>query len=184
MLKTVALIVPLGLDTLAVAAGLGIAGLPRERRLGVSLLFTGFAAAMPVIGLAAGATIGHAISGATEYLAVAVLFGFSGYMLMGGDDDDEAAKMAAVAGTGGFAAVSLGLSVSMDELAIGFTLGLLNVLLVPVLIAIAAQAFVASQLGLRLGGRLSDGFRGGAERLAGLPVGALAIGLLVETLLG
>jgi putative Mn2+ efflux pump MntP len=183
MLKAVALIVPLGLDTLAVAAALGVAGLPREHRLAVSLGFAGFEAAMPLIGLAAGATIGNAISGAAEYVAIGVLLAVGGYLLRG-DADDEEAKMAALTRTSGLAAVTLGLSISLDELAIGFTLGLLDVPVVPVLIAIAVQAFALSQLGLHVGGRLSEGLREGAERLAGLMLGALAIGLLVGKLAG
>jgi putative Mn2+ efflux pump MntP len=69
-----------------------------------------------------------------------------------------------------------GLSVRIDELAIGFTLGLLGVDVVWMVIVVAAHALVLAQLGLRLGGRLSERTREAAERLAGL-------GLLVEKLL-
>jgi len=41
-LKLVGLVLPLGLDTFAVAAALGIAGLKGRDRLRVSLLFTAF----------------------------------------------------------------------------------------------------------------------------------------------
>jgi manganese efflux pump family protein len=184
MLKAVALIVPLGLDTLAVAAALGVAGLPRDRRLPVSVLLTSFEAAMPLVGLVAGATIGHAISGAAEYLAIAVLLGFGWYMVAGEEHEGEEARLAAMARGGGPAAVALAFSVSLDELAIGFSLGLLDVPLVPVLIAIAVQAFAASQIGLRIGGRVSEAVREGTERLAGLLLAALAVVLLIEKLAG
>jgi len=69
----------------------------------------------------------------------------------------------------------LGLSISLDELAIGFGLGLLHL---PTLAALGligrAQAFLVAQLGLRLGRRVGETVREGAETLAG--VGLIAIG--------
>lgn len=74
------------------------------------------------------------------------------------------------------------MSVSLDELAIGFTLGLLRLPALLVIVLIGAQAFVLSQLGLRLGGRMGSRVRKGAERLAGLALDALGAGLLIEKL--
>src|SRR5437867_2732261 len=83
-----ALVVPLGLDTFAVAAALGISGLPRRDRLRVTLLFTAFETAMPVIGflgvqafvvaqlgLRLGARIGEGIREGAERLAGVALAG-------------------------------------------------------------------------------------------------------------
>jgi putative Mn2+ efflux pump MntP len=183
MLKTVVLIVPLGLDTFAVAAALGLVGITRRERQRVALVLTSIEGAMPLIGLALGATIGHSLSEAAEYLAIVVLFIFGGFMVFGRDADDEEVWMAALLRTGGLATVTLGLSVSVDELAIGFTLGLLQVPLVPVLIAIALQTFVAWQAGLHLGGRLSGRLRAGTERIAGLLLTVLAGGLFIEAVM-
>lgn len=44
MVRLVALLPPLSLDTFAIAAALGIAGLPPSQRWRVSLLFAGFEA--------------------------------------------------------------------------------------------------------------------------------------------
>jgi putative Mn2+ efflux pump MntP len=54
---------------------------------------------------------------------------------------------------------------------------------VPVIVAIAAQAFVVTQLGLRVGRHLSDRARESAERLAGLALTALGTVVLAEKLL-
>jgi putative Mn2+ efflux pump MntP len=86
--------------------------------------------------------------------------------------------------TGGLAVVGLGLSISLDELAIGFTLGLLNVPVVPAIALIAAQAFVVSQVGFALGGRIGVATREGAERLAGAVLILIAAVLLVGRILG
>lgn len=47
----------------------------------------------------------------------------------------------------GWGAVLLGLSISLDELAIGFTLGLLRLPVVLVIVLIGIQAFTLSRLG-------------------------------------
>lgn len=63
----------------------------------------------------------------------------------------------------------LGVSISLDELAIGFTLGLLHLPALLVIALIGAQALILSQLGLRLGARVGAGLRArrGAARWAG-----------------
>lgn len=42
MVKLVIFVLPLGLDTFAVSAALGVAGLPKQQRLKISLLLSGF----------------------------------------------------------------------------------------------------------------------------------------------
>jgi len=79
--------------------------------------------------------------------------------------------------------VLLGISISLDELAIGFTLGLLRLPAGIVIALIAVQTFIVTQLGLRLGSRLSDRLRDGAERLAGAALIGLGMALLAERLL-
>jgi manganese efflux pump family protein len=79
-------------------------------------------------------------------------------------------------------ALLLSVSISLDELAIGFTLGLLCLPAGLVIVLIALQAFIVTQLGLRVGSRLSDRLREGAERLAGVALTGLGIVLLAESL--
>ena len=84
----------------------------------------------------------------------------------------------------GLALIDLGLSVSLDELAIGFSLGLLNVPVVPAIVLIAAQAFVVSQIGMALGGKVGEATREGAERLAGAVLIVIAAALGIAKFLG
>ncbi len=74
------------------------------------------------------------------------------------------------------------MSISLDELAIGFTLGLMRLPATLVIALIAAQTFAVTQLGLRLGARLSERLREGAERLAGVALTVLGLVLLAEKL--
>ena len=181
-LKLLALLLPLGLDTFAVAAALAIAGLPPKDRFRVSALFTAFEAGMPLVGLFIGVVVGQAIGTVADYLAVAALILLGGYMLWPRDEDEEEERLALLARTRGLAVLGLGLSISLDELAIGFTVGLLRLPIVLVLVWIAVQAFVVAQLGMRVGARIGEAVREGAERLAGLVLAALGVFLLIEKL--
>lgn len=179
MLKLVLFVFPLGLDTFAVSAALGIAGLPTKQRLKISVLLSGFEMAMPVVGLLAGHGLGHAIGGVADYLAAAALLGLGAWMLRG-DESDESARVAALVGNSGIALIGLGISISLDELAMGFTIGLLHLSIVLAVILIGAQAFLVAQLGLRLGARLGEAARETAERGAALALVGLGLLVLVE----
>lgn len=179
--KLIALVLPLGLDTFAVAAAIGMTSPARATRVRLSLLFTAFEAGMPLVGLALGAPLGHALGDAADYVAIAVLLGFGIYTLLGSEEGEER-RLRRLADAKGPGALLLGLSISLDELAIGFTLGLLRLPAGWVIAAIAVQAFIVTQAGLRLGHRLGEHLREAAERVAGLGLTLLGVVLLVDKL--
>ena len=183
-LTLIALVVPLGLDTFAIAAALGMTGLSRQDRIRVTALFTAFETGMPVVGIVLGAVAGTVAGKAAEYIAIAILIGLGLFMLWPRrDDGDESKRVGLLARTRGLAAIGLGISISMDELAIGFTLGLLRFPVLLVIGLIAIQTLVVTQAGLRLGSRIGDAVRERAEQLAGVVLAALGLVLLVERLL-
>ena len=179
--KLLALVLPLGLDTFAVAAALGMAGATARQRRRLSTLMVGFEMGMPLVGLVLGAPLGRAIGGAADFLAIAVLLSFGLYTLFFRHVEDE--RVGGLVDARGWRAILLGVSISLDELAVGFTLGLLHVPVVAVIILIGVQTLVVVQLGMRVGSRLSARARDGAEHLAGLALTVLALGLLAEQLL-
>jgi len=181
--KLIALVLPLGLDTFAVAAALGALGVSSAHRLRISAVFTAFEAGMPVIGLALGAPLGRAIGDAASYLAIGVLLVFGLYTLLASEAHREE-RLGRLIELRGTSALLLGVSISLDELAIGFTLGLLRLPAGLVIVLIAIQTFIVTQLGLRLGHRLSERVREGAERLAGAALTLLGLVLLAEKLFG
>ena len=180
--KLAAFVLPLGVDTFAIAAAVGATGLKPEARRRITALFVAFEAGMPLIGLALGAPLAHAIGGAAEYVAAAVLIGVGAWMLFGGDEEGEERMARSFTDARGVALLALGLSISLDELAIGFTLGLSRLPVPVVIAAIAVQTGIAAQLGLRLGSRLSERSREAAEKLAGVALAALGVYLLVARL--
>jgi putative Mn2+ efflux pump MntP len=181
VLKLILFVLPLGLDTFAVSAALGMRGLPSRQRLRVSLVMSGFEMAMPVVGLLAGHALGHLVGGAADYVAIAVLALLGAWMLLH-EEADEGEKAAQLAGGHGLVLLALGISISLDELAIGFTIGLLHLSIWLAVVLIGAQAFLFAQAGMRLGTHLNDTLRERAEQLAGLALLGLAVLLGVEKL--
>lgn len=185
MIGSAVLFLLLGLDTFAVAIGLGMAGLPRARWLLVGLTFAAFEGLMPVLGLLVGQRLSAAAGTAAAYLAAAllILLGLSQVReALAGDADDDLAS--AVAAAHGRALVLTGLSVSLDELAVGFSLGVLGVPLGPALAYIAVQAFAVTFIGLRLGRRLGAHLGEWAALAAGVALALLGVALAVQKATG
>lgn len=181
MVKLALFVLPLGLDTFAVSAALGVRGLPRRERLRVSLVMSSFEMVMPVLGLVLGRALGSLVGDAADYLAVAVLAVVGVWMLVH-EDEDEGEKVAGLASGSAVLLLALGISISLDELAMGFSIGLLRLSIWLAVVLIGAQAFLVAQLGLRLGARLNETVRERAEQLAGLALVGLAVLLAVERL--
>jgi putative Mn2+ efflux pump MntP len=178
--KLLLLVVPLGLDTLAAAAALGLRPMARRERVRVGAVLAAFEVAMPVAGLLVGRALGSALGGIAEAVAAGLLITVGAWMLVGGDDDGVAGAKE----LRGLPLVLLGLSVSLDELAVGLALGLVGVPLLAAVLLIGAQAFVFSQLGFALGARVGGRVREGAERLAGAALVALGGVFLVTQITG
>ena len=181
MLKLILFVLPLGLDTFAVSAALGIGGLPPRERLRISVILSSFEMVMPVVGLLVGRGLGQAIGGVADYIAAAALLALGAIMLLG-KEEGEREKVGAILTTRGLALIGLGVSISLDELAMGFTIGLLQLSIVAAVILIGVQAFAVAQLGLRLGSKLGEAAREWAERIAALALVGLGVLILVEKL--
>ena len=179
MIRLLAFVLPLGLDSFAVAAALGAAAPTGfALRLRISAIFVAFEAGMPLIGLALGSGLARVIGDWAGYLAGAAVIGTGIWMLVSKEDEEAAAGR--LASTRGLAVIALGISISMDEFAIGFTLGLVRLPVVPVIVAIAVLALVASQLGLALGAVIGEHFRERAEQAAAVALILLGCYLIAE----
>ncbi len=179
MLKLIAFVLPLGLDSFAVAAAIGaLQSTTPWQRLRLSAVFVIFEGGMPLIGLGLGSTLARGIGHVADYLAAAAVIAIGLWMLLSGDDDEE--KASRLVTSHGFALVGLGISISLDELAIGFTIGLTRLPLTPVIIAIALQAFLAAQIGLAIGAGIGERWRERATRIAGIALILLGAYLIAE----
>lgn len=182
MLKLLAFVLPLGLDSFAVAAAVGAMRVTTVwQRLRISLVFVIFEGGMPLIGLGLGAALARGIGQVAGYLAGAAVIAIGAWMLLA-EDQDEQDKAGRLATSRGLALIALGVSISLDELAIGFTIGLAHLPVTAVIVAIALQAFIAAQLGLAIGARIGERSRERAEQVAGIALILLGAYLITEQL--
>jgi putative Mn2+ efflux pump MntP len=181
----IALLVPLTIDTFILSTALGLAGLPKKERLRTSIILAGFEAGMPAVGVLLGHGLGELAGHYASYIA-AIVIGLAGVLILlpSKSEEKEEQRLQLLSRTRGFAIAGLGLSVSLDELAIGLSLGLLQVPLIIAVVLIGLQAFIASQLGLRLGSKLNEKVREDAEKLAGAALIIVAIILLAIKVMG
>jgi manganese efflux pump family protein len=180
VLKLLAFVLPLGLDSFAVAAAIGAAQVTTTgQRLRISLIFVIFEGGMPLIGLGLGTALARGIGQVADYLAGAAVIAIGAWMLLAGDNDEEKANR--LTSSRGLVLIALGISISLDELAIGFTIGLAH-LPVAVIVAIALQAFIAAQLGLAIGAKIGERWRERAEQVAGIALILLGAYLITEQL--
>ncbi|HJY70894.1 MAG TPA: manganese efflux pump [Streptosporangiaceae bacterium] len=183
MLKLLAFVLPLGLDSFAVAAALGASQVTTAwQRLRISLVFVIFEGGMPLIGLVVGSALARGIGRIADYLAAAAVIGIGVWMLLA-DNEDEEDKAGRIMTSRGLALVGLGISISLDELAIGFGIGLERLPVGAVVAAIALQAFVAAQLGLAIGAKIAERWRERAERVAGIALILLGAYLIAQQLI-
>jgi putative Mn2+ efflux pump MntP len=75
VLKLLAFVLPLGVDSFATAAALGTRRPTRRQPWRLSLLFVAFEGGMPLIGLAIGAPLATAMGSTADYVAGGVLVG-------------------------------------------------------------------------------------------------------------
>ena len=181
MLKLLAFVLPLGLDSFAVAAAIGaVQETTARQRLRISLVFVIFEGGMPLIGMGLGSALARSVGHVADYLAAAVI-GIGAWMLLAGDKDEED-RASRLTSSHGLALVALGISISLDELAIGFSIGLVGLPVAAVIVAIALQAFLAAQLGLAIGARIGERWRERAEQAAGIALILLGGYLIAEQL--
>jgi putative Mn2+ efflux pump MntP len=140
-----------------------------------------FEMAMPVVGLLLGRALGHLVGRGADYVAIGLLAVLGAWMLFH-EDEAGGEKVEQLASGRGLVLLALGISISLDELAIGFTIGLLDLSLWLAVVLIGAQAFLFAQAGLRLGAHLNEALRERAEQLAGVALLGLAILLGIEKL--
>lgn len=184
MIATAIIFVSLGLDTLAVSLGLGLSGLPRNRWLRVGLTFALFEGLMPVVGLLIGQGLGTALGAIATYVAAGILVVIGGLEIKEAIlDDDEEIDLSPSAERRRPLLLT-GLSVSLDELAVGFALGVLHVPLGPALAYIAVQAFALTFVGLLIGQRLGKRLGARAELAAGVVLALLGVAIFISEITG
>jgi putative Mn2+ efflux pump MntP len=177
------LAIGLGMDVLSVAVGAGTAlrGNAAGPILRLSLSFGGFQFAMPIAGWLAGRTVAELISRFDHWLAFLILAYIGGNMIRGAFREGSSGK--AVDPTRGFRLLLLSVATSIDALAVGLSLALLNVPILYPSAVIGVTSFGMAAAGMLFGGRLGRRFGKRVEAIGGVILIGIGIKILCEHLL-
>ncbi|WP_437634784.1 manganese efflux pump MntP [Sorangium sp. So ce854] len=175
----------LAMDATAVSAARGLA-VPAIRARHVALVagfFGGFQALMPLIGWLLGARIGPLVQAWDHWIAFGLLGAIGGKMLWearASAEDDDAAPKDLFALKVMFV---LAIATSIDALAIGFTLPMLNAPFALSLVTIGITTAILSAIGLFAGRRFGAMLGKRLDAAGGVVLIGLGVKILVEHLL-
>lgn len=174
----------LAMDAFAVSLGVGTCGQADDRRsiFRLSFHFGVFQALMPVLGWLAGSSVDQYIRGFDHWIAFVLLAYVGGKMIWEGVRGKAEGYVENP--TRGRMLVLLSVATSIDALAVGLSLAMLQVSVVFPAIIIGLVAFGLSLVGLKLGCRLGEKFGQRVEILGGLILIGIGLRILIEHLLG
>lgn len=175
-LKMIALVISLGTDTLLMSTSLGFA--KTKGKVRIALTFACAEALMPLVGLSIGKGAGQFIGNWASLIGGIALFGVAVWLIFFEDEDEEEEKLER--NLVGWTLIMTALSISLDELAVGFSIGLVGVPVALTIILVALQAFMFTFLGLTFGSTLKRYLGEWSEKLAGIILGLLGLWILID----
>lgn len=181
MIEAVVLALALSMDATAVAAGRAVAGMSRRTGIQLALSFGVFQAGMAALGW----LLGHSAKDLVERWDHWIAFGLLGAIgskmlwdaLRGGDDDGPPART-----LGLHTIVVLSIATSIDALAAGVTLPLIDAPPALALALIGVATFVLSAVAAEIGGSLGTRFGKRLAILGGLTLIAIGTKTLLDHL--
>ncbi|MGE4294535.1 MAG: manganese efflux pump MntP family protein [Campylobacterales bacterium] len=179
MFELILLAFALSMDAFAVAIGLGNKGrcLPLRSALKVGLFFGGFQALMPAIGFLAGLTLAGWIEAIDHWVAFVLLALIGAKMIYEATQEGVEEEISQITNR---LLLILAIATSVDALAAGFTLPLLQVPFWVSIAVIGAVTFALSTIGTLIGCRVGVHWEAKAEILGGVILIAIGLKILAE----
>lgn len=167
----------LGFDALIVSASLGLRKEPKYK-MNIALVFAAAETLMPIAGMIIGGALGHVFKGAISAVGALLLIGVAIYFLFfDRDADDDFALGQPLAG---WPLITVAVGISLDELAVGFTAGLMQAPIMLTILLIATQSFTFSMIGVTFGAKLKPLLGEWAEKAPGVVLGLMGVWMLLE----
>lgn len=180
LLKMLVLVLSLGIDTLLISISLG--AIQTKGKWKIAAVFVCAEAIMPLIGLLAGKGAGELIGHWASVIGGVLLIGVAVWLIFFEDEDEEEEKLEL--NLLGWTLILTALSISLDELAVGFSIGLVGVPVALTIVLIALQSLLFTFLGLTFGSKIKSYMGEWSEKMAGIVLGLLGAWVLIESLLG
>lgn len=172
----------LAVDAFTVGTAVGLRHHSPRQVFRLSFHFGLFQALMPLVGIGLGYVFEELIDAFDHWVAFGLLLFVGGRMLLeafrGRSADAEEGRDP----TKGLSMVLLSVAVSIDALAVGFTLGLAGGEFILPVVVIGVVAGALTVLGMFLGGRVGSRFGRGATLFAGLVLIGIGVKVLVAGL--
>ncbi|SDW70033.1 Putative Mn2+ efflux pump MntP [Alicyclobacillus hesperidum] len=169
------LVFSLGIDTLLVAVALGAAGVVSKLR--IAAVFTTAEACTPIVGLLVGYLFGYGLGHWASILGGALLMAVGLWQFVHEGDESEPRHASQLAG---WTLLITAVSISLDEFAVGFSIGFLHIPVLLTMALIALQAFIVTWFGLKFGARLRPYFGEWVEKLPAVVLGLLGVWMLID----
>jgi manganese efflux pump family protein len=163
-----------GFGNFGASVSIGLSGATLATRIRVGVIFVIFEAGMPLVGLLTGRGVARALGDASGYVGGALLIGIGAWVVIqafraGGRRPASPATTVRLLLTG--------LALSLDNLVVGFSLGVQHTSIIDAITVFAAVTVCLSLLGLEFGRRLGAVVQFGADYLAGFVL--MIVGLIV-----
>lgn len=172
--------IALGADAFSTAVAAGMAKVSHGMKIKLAVVFGFFQFLFPLVGVVLGKTLGPKMGQLASFIAIFILILLAALMIKRAVREEiKPLESIALSVIGFFV---LGLSVSVDALAVGFSLGIFSFELVTTAVVIgvitAIMTFIGAELGLKMGG-----FIGAKAEIIGgvlllIVAGSLYFGLL------
>lgn len=176
MFEVIVLAVALSMDAFAVSIGLGSKGDGKGLGLKAGLYFGIFQALMPFIGYLGGKGVLGWVEAYAHWIAFGLLAAIGGKMVYGGLSGDIEEEIEALTHK---TMLLLAIATSIDAMAAGFSLTLLEVNALLACLIIGATTFGFSWLGVKIGARSGTWLENKAEIFGGAVLILIGVKMLV-----
>lgn len=163
-----------GLDNFAISVAMGLSGVSKRHRIRNSLVFCSFETGMPIIGFFIGRTLASSLGSSASIFGGALLVATGLYtiiqdLLIQETKEPTPASIKRL--------LIMGISISIDSLIVGFSLGATKEPLVETVIIIGVLSVILSLLGMEVGSRIKRNIESYSELFGGVIL--IIVGLLI-----
>ena len=163
-----------GLGNFGASISIGLSGTTLATRLRVGVVFGIFEAGMPLVGLLAGQGVARSLGDVSGYVGGTLLIGIGAWQII---QTFRASNRELSPPTSMRRLLLTGLALSMDNLVVGFSLGVQHTPVAEAIVVFAVVSVCLSLVGLEIGRRLGAAVQFSAEYAAGVVL--MAVGLFV-----